>query len=345
MAVIEEGLGPDDLRLARQRVARGARVTPLLPSDLLSGRLGQAVFLKCENLQAGGAFKIRGATNFVAALDDAARARGLITYSSGNHAIALSLAAKRAGVPAVVVMPETAPAIKRERAKALGAELHFRGTTSLERHERARELAEERGLTMVPPFDHPAIVAGQSTCGVEIIEQLPEASAVVVPVGGGGLLAGIALACAYHKRGVRVIGVEPKGAAKMSSSLAAHAPVTLPSVGSIADGLLPSRPGDITFAVAQRYVHEVVTVEDDAIADAARRLLVEERLLVEWSGAVGVAALLSGVLRLPGGPAAIVLSGGNCDPAMILASGAPAGPAVMPPAPSVVPPSQSFLRG
>jgi threonine dehydratase len=170
---------------------------------------------------------------------------------------------------------------------------------------------------MVPPFDHPFIVAGQSTCGVEILEQMPEASAVIVPVGGGGLLAGIALACAYHKRGVKVIGVEPKGAAKMSSSLAAHAPVTLPSVGSIADGLLPSRPGDLTFAVAQRYVHEVVTVEEEAIADAARRLLLEERLLVEWSGAVGVAALLSGAIRLAG-PAAVVLSGGNVDPARLL---------------------------
>jgi threonine dehydratase len=171
---------------------------------------------------------------------------------------------------------------------------------------------------MVPPFDHPFIVAGQSTCGVEILEQMPEATAVVVPVGGGGLLAGIALACAYHKRGVKVIGVEPKGAAKMSSSLQAHAPVTLPAVGSIADGLLPSRPGDLTFAVAQRYVHDVVTVDDDAIADAARRLLLEEHLLVEWSGSVGVAALLSGALRLPAGPAVVVLSGGNVDPARIL---------------------------
>ena len=342
MAAIDEGLGPDDLRLARQRVARGARVTPLLPSDLLTERLGHPVALKCENLQAGGAFKIRGATNFVASLDDEARARGLITYSSGNHAIALSLAARRAGVPAVVVMPETAPAIKRERAKALGAELHFRGTTSLERHERARQIAEERGLTMVPPFDHPAIVAGQSTTGVEILEQMPEAAAVVVPVGGGGLLAGIALACAYHKRGVRVIGVEPKGAPKMSSSLAARAPVTLPSVGSIADGLLPSRPGDITFAVAQRYVHEVVTVEEAAIADAARRLLVDERLLVEWSGAVGVAALLSGALRLPAGPLAIVLSGGNADPQAILGPGAPAPPATSPSEPAVTPPSPWF---
>jgi threonine dehydratase len=314
---IEEGLGPDELRLARPRVARGARVTPLLPSDLLSARTGHPVSLKCENLQTGGAFKIRGATNFVACLDAEARARGLITYSSGNHAIAMSLAAKRAGVPAVVVMPETAPAIKRERVADLGAEIHLCGTTSLERHARAQVLAEERGLTMVPPFDHPFIVAGQSTCGVEILEQMPEASAVIVPVGGGGLLAGIALACAYHKRGVKVIGVEPKGAAKMSASLAARVPVTLPSVGSIADGLLPSRPGDLTFAVAQRYVHEVVTVEEEAIADAARRLLLEERLLVEWSGAVGVAALLSGAIRLAG-PAAVVLSGGNIDPARLL---------------------------
>jgi len=317
MAPIDEGLGQDELRLARQRVARGARVTPLLPSDLLGARIDHPVSLKCENLQAGGAFKIRGATNFVACLDAEARSRGLITYSSGNHAIAMSLAAKRAGVPAVVVMPETAPAIKRERVRDLGAEIHLCGTTSLERHARASALAEERGLTMVPPFDHPFIIAGQSTCGVEILEQMPEASAVIVPVGGGGLLAGIALACAYHKRGVKVIGVEPKGAAKMSSSLAAHAPVTLPSVGSIADGLLPSRPGDLTFAVAQRYVHQVVTVEEEAIADAARRLLLEERLLVEWSGAVGVAALLSGAIRLAG-PAAVVLSGGNVDPARLL---------------------------
>ena len=318
MAAIDEGLGPDELRAARPRVARGARVTPLLPSDLLSGRVGYPVALKCENLQAGGAFKIRGATNFVACVDAEARSRGLITYSSGNHAIAMSLAAKRASVPAVVVMPETAPAIKRERVRDLGAEIHLCGTTSIERHERALALAAERGLTMVPPFDHPFIVAGQSTCGVEILEQMPEAVTVVVPVGGGGLLAGIALACAYHRRGVRVIGVEPKGAPKMSSSLAAHTPVTLPSVASIADGLLPSRPGDLTFAVAQRYVHEVVTVEEDAIADAARRLLIEERLLVEWSGAVGVAALLSGALRLPGGPVAVVLSGGNVDPARLL---------------------------
>jgi threonine dehydratase len=275
--------------------------------------------LKCENLQAGGAFKIRGATNFVARLGAAERARGLITYSSGNHAIAVSLAARRAGCPAVVVMPETAPALKMTRVRDLGGEIHLAGTTSLDRRARAEAIQRERGLAMVPPFDHPWIIQGQATCGTEILEQSPGAGVVIVPVGGGGLLSGIALACAYHRPGLRVIGVEPKGAAKMSSSLRARSPVTLPTVGSIADGLLPSRPGDLTFAIALRFVEEVVTVDDDAIAEAARLLLRDDHLLVEWSGAVGLAALLSGAVRTGGASTVLVLSGGNVEPASILA--------------------------
>jgi threonine dehydratase len=314
MGLDESGLGPGDLREARPRVARGARVTPLLPSDSLAAHCGHRVALKCENLQAGGAFKIRGATNFVSRLAEADRARGLITYSSGNHAIAVALAARRAGCPAVVVMPETAPALKLARARDLGAEIHLAGTTSLERKARAETLMEERGLAMVPPFDHPWIIQGQSTCGVEILEQLPEIGLVLVPVGGGGLLSGIALACAYHRPGIRVVGVEPRGAAKMSSSLRAKAPVTLDSVGSIADGLLPSRPGDLTFAITLRFVEDVVTVTDEAIAEAARMLLRDEHLLVEWSGAVGLAALLSGAVRPLGASTVIVLSGGNVEP-------------------------------
>ena len=313
------GLGPSDLREARTRIARAARVTPLLPSLPLSERFGHPVALKCENLQAGGAFKIRGASNFVARLDDASRARGLITYSSGNHAIAVSLTAKRAGCPAVVVMPETAPALKKTRVRDLGAEVHFAGTTSIERRTRAEAIRAERNLTMVPPFDHPHIVQGQSTCGTEIVEQLPEVGVVLVPVGGGGLLAGVALACAWHRPGIRVIGVEPQGAAKMSASLRAQAPVTLPSVGSIADGLLPSRPGDLTFAVAQHFVDSVVTVPDDAIAEAARLLLRDDHLLVEWSGAVGLAALLAGAARTGGASTVLLLSGGNAEPADLLA--------------------------
>ena len=312
------GLGPADLRAARGRVAGAARVTPLLPSAALTDRFGHPVTLKCENLQAGGAFKIRGASNFVALLGDDDRRRGLITYSSGNHAIAVSLTAKRAGIPAVIVMPETAPALKKARVRDLGAELHFAGTTSLERKTRAEAIRAERGLTMVPPFDHPHIVQGQSSCGSEIVEQSPDAGMVLVPVGGGGLLSGVALACAALRPGLRVIGVEPEGAAKMSSSLRQHAPVTLPSVGSIADGLLPSRPGDLTFAITERCVETVVTVPDDAIAEAARMLLRDDHLLVEWSGAVGLAALLTGAVRPQGGPAVLVLSGGNVEPAEIL---------------------------
>ena len=324
----ETGLSPDDLREARVRVTEAARVTPLLPSDALERRLGHRVGLKCENLQAGGAFKIRGATHFVSRLGPAERARGLLTYSSGNHAIAVSLAARRAACGAVVVMPATAPALKLERVRELGAEVHLCGTTSIERRERAEAIERERGLAMVPPFDHPWIVAGQSTCGAEILEQMPEAEVVVVPVGGGGLLAGIALACAASGRRVRVFGVEPEGAAKMSSSLRAGRPITLERVGSIADGLLPSRPGDLTYAVARRLVEAVVTVPDDAVAEAAALLVRDDHLLVEWSGAVGVAALLRGSIVTRGAPTVVVLSGGNAEPRDIAAgaAGRAAGP-------------------
>ena len=318
MGIDERGLGPADLREARLRVARGARVTPLLPSEELGRRCGRPVALKCENLQVGGAFKIRGATNFVEQVPEPERARGLITYSSGNHAIAVALAARSAGMPAVVVMPETASPIKIERVRGLGAEVHLAGTTSLERRARAEALQSEGSLTMVPPFDHPWIVAGQATCGVEILEQMPDVGTVLVPVGGGGLLSGVGLACGYHRAGVRVVGVEPEGAARMSASMRAGAPVTLPSVRSIADGLLPSRPGDLTLSLALRFVDEVVTVSDSAIAEAARWLLTAEHLLVEWSGAAGVAALLSGAVRNPRGPAVAILSGGNADPRAIL---------------------------
>jgi threonine dehydratase len=313
-----QGLGPADLRAARPRVAHGARPTPLLRSAFLSERTGREIALKCENLQVGGAFKIRGATNFVRQLPDDERRRGLITYSSGNHGIAVALAARQAAVPAVVVMPETAPRVKLERVRSLGAELHLAGTTSLERKARAEAIRDERGLTVVPPFDHPWIIAGQSTCGAEIFEQMPEVGAVLVPVGGGGLLAGIALAARYHRAGIRVIGVEPEGAAKMSTSIKAGAPRTLPEVRSIADGLLPSRPGDLTLSVALRFVDHVVTVSDTAIAEAAIHMLSAEHLLVEWSGAAAVAALLSDAVPALPTPAVAVLSGGNADPQAII---------------------------
>ncbi|MFQ5876202.1 MAG: threonine/serine dehydratase [Acidobacteriota bacterium] len=324
MGIEERGLGPSDLRAARQRVHRGARVTPLIVSETLAERLGCPVALKCESLQVGGAFKIRGATNFTCRAIEEGRPGGLITYSSGNHAIAVSIAARRAGIPAVVVMPETALPLKVQLARDHGAEVHFRGTTSLERRALAESIGKERGLTMVPPFDHPWIVAGQASCATEILEQMPEVETIVVPVGGGGLLSGIALACGYHRARIHVIGAEPEGAACMAASLRAGAPVTLASVGSIADGLLPSRPGGLNFALAQRFVADIVTVSDDAIRAAALWLLRSEHLLAEWSGAAAVAALLTGAVRGPAGPTAAVVSGGNIEPRALLDAAEPA---------------------
>ena len=291
---------------AAARIKGVARHTPLVE---LPGEEGGPVYAKCENLQAGGAFKIRGAFNFIARLDDAAVRSGVITYSSGNHAQAVALAARRRGLAAVVVMPTTAPAVKVDGARRLGAEVYFEGTTSVERKQRAEALAEERGLTMVPPFDHPDIVAGQGTVGLEILEDCPEGTRVLVPVGGGGLVAGVSTAVA--RPDVTVIGVEPAGAPKMSKSLAAGHPVTLDQVSSIADGLIPVRPGELTFAHVRRYVDEVVTVDDEAIAAAARWYAERAKLVVETSGAASLAALQSGVVGVAAGPTVVVVSGGN----------------------------------
>ena len=231
-----------DITDARQRIAPVARNTPLLDASAAAGR---PLFLKCENMQPGGAFKIRGAYNMVARLTDDQRRRGVITYSSGNHGQAMALAARELGAPAVVVMPTTAPSIKVEGARSFGAEIIFEGTTSSERRTRAEAEAAARGLTMVPPFDHEWIIAGQGTLGLEILEQCPGMAAVVVPIGGGGLAAGVAAAIKQTRPAIKVIGVEPAGAAKMRASLDAGHPVTLPSTSTIADGLMPVRPGDL----------------------------------------------------------------------------------------------------
>ncbi len=318
-----QSLGAADLREAREHVSRVVRRTPLLPSDSLSELCGRRVSLKCENLQVGGAFKARGASHFLARLDPEDRVRGVITYSSGNHAIGVATAARRAGVPAVVVMPRTAPAVKLERVKALGAEVHLVGPTSLDRKAKAEEIQKDRGLAMVPPFEHPWIVAGQATCGAEILEDWPETGAILVPVGGGGLAAGIAIACRHHRPAVRVYGVEPEGAAKMAASLRAGEPVTLPSVASIADGLLPSRPGDLTFAIARECLTGMISVSEAAIREAAEFLLRRDHLLVEFSGAVGVAALLSRADLPADLPVVAVLSGGNVDPAGVIGGPGP----------------------
>ena len=268
--------------------------------------------LKCENLQPMGAFKIRGACNMLSQLPADARAAGVITYSSGNHGQAVALAAQHFSTRAVIVMPETAPRVKVEGVRRYGGEVIFAGTTSVDRKKRAEAEAAARGLTMVPPFDHPWIIAGAGTCGLEILEQAPEVAAVYVPVGGGGLISGVAAAIKQSRPHVRVIGVEPAGAAKMTASRAAGHPVTLEKTASIADGLLPLRPGDLTFAHVQAFVDDIVTIDDAAIAGAMRWLFENTAMTVEPSGAASVAAALRASDVLPGIVA--VVSGGNIAP-------------------------------
>jgi threonine dehydratase len=296
----------DDIHAAAERVRLVARRTPVIPSAL------PGLLLKCENMQPMGAFKIRGAYNMVAQLPADVRARGVITYSSGNHGQAVAMAAQLLGSPSVIVMPETTPRVKVEGARGYGAEVVFAGRTSFDRKHRAEEIAASRGLTIVPPFDHEWIIAGQGTAGLEILDQCPDVQAVFVPVGGGGLISGVATAIKRVRPGVRVIGVEPAGAAKMSTSLAAGEPVTLDKTVSIADGLLTLRPGDLTFAHVKTFVDEVQTVTDGQIAAAVKWLFATAKIVAEPSGAATTAAVLAQD-RLSGEAVAVV-SGGNVAP-------------------------------
>ena len=303
------------IRDASTRISSIARRTPVIDVSDLALR---PLFLKCEPQQPGGAFKIRGATNMLMRLSVDELKRGVITFSSGNHGQAVALAASRLGAPAVIVMPTTAPAIKVAGVKRWGAEVVLEGTTSVQRRQRAEAIAAERGLTMVPPFDHEWIIEGQGTCGLEILEQVPDVDVVVVPVGGGGLVSGVAAAIKHSRPDVRVIGVEPAGAAKMTASLAAGQPVSLPSTSSIADGLMPVRPGDHTFEHVKAFVDAVVTVDDASIARAALWLFHEAKQVVEPSGAATVAAVLwpkaGGPLEDRSQKIVAILSGGNVAP-------------------------------
>jgi threonine dehydratase len=287
--------------------------TRLLAVEALSREAGVPVYLKLENEQPTGAFKMRGAWTAVRRLPPEARRRGVITYSSGNHGQALAYAARRMGLRAVIVMPETAPAAKVAGVKKWGGEVVLAGTTSEHRRARAEELIAAQGLTVVPPFDQADVIAGQATVGLEIAEDLPQVAHVAVPVGGGGLLAGITTALAAVAPGARVTAVEPEGSAAMGAALRAGHVVRLDHTASIADGLLPVAAGALPFALVKGRV-DAVTVTDDAIAEATVWARDELRLLIETSGAVPIAALRSGRFR-PGGPAVLVVSGGNVDPA------------------------------
>lgn len=311
-SAVHELITLDDLEAAARGLEGVAVRTPLLPVDSLTGRFPDGVWVKPEMLQRTGAFKFRGAYTFLSRMDPEERRRGVIAPSSGNHGQAVAYAAQMFGVPCTVVMPTTVTAAKRAGAERYGAAIVLAGTTSLERAERAEVLAASTGGIVVPPFDHPLIIAGQGTLGLEIAADLPDLQTVIVAVGGGGLSSGVATAIKSRCPNARVVGVEPSGARKLSAARAAGAPVTLPSSSGLPDGLLGVRIGARNFAHLERYCDDVVQVDDASIRCAMRFLLDRMKLVAEPSGAITLAALLDGLV-VPAGPTAVVLSGGNIE--------------------------------
>ena len=300
-----------DLRAAAAALEGVALRTPLIEAPRLAERLGVPVWLKCEQWQPIGAFKVRGAWTAVTRLPEAARSKGVIAHSSGNHGRAVAWVARRLSTRAVIVMNDNAPPIKVAAVRAEGAEVVL--VDRYIRQKTAEELAGREGLAMIPPFEHPDVILGQATCALEILDQQPELSALLVPVGGGGLLGGSCVAAAALGSAAELIGVEPEGAAKLTAALAAGEPVALPATASIADGLLPVALGQIPWSHIGQRVRRALRIPDEAIGAAVRFLFQSMGLRVEPSGAVAVAALLEGHYR-PSGPVAAILSGGNVDP-------------------------------
>jgi threonine dehydratase len=294
--------------------------TPLEPSQYLSEVLGAPVHLKLENLQRTGSFKIRGAAYRLSRLTDAERARGVVAASAGNHAQGVALAAQQLGIPATIFMPLGVPVPKLLATRGYGAEVVLEGATVETPLRLAAEFAERTGAVLIHPFDHPDVIVGQGTLGLELWDELPELETVLVGIGGGGLAAGVAAAvkarAAAEGRTVRVIGVQAENSAAYPRSLAAGVPLEVSTTPTIADGIAVARPGDVPFAIIRELVDEVVTVTEDDIARAILVLLERAKLVVEPAGAVGVAAILAGKVEASGATVSI-LSGGNIDPLLL----------------------------
>ena len=303
-------IGIDDVRAAARRLHRVAHRTPVLTARTLDERCAGRVFLKAENLQRVGAFKFRGAWNAVSAL---APERGVATASSGNHAQAVALAAALAGTSAVILMPRDAPASKRAATEGYGAQVLEFDRYRDDRDALARALADERGLTLVHPYDEPLVMAGQGTAGLELLEDVAGLDLVLVPVGGGGLISGVATAVKALRPRARVVGVEPEASDDTQRSLRAGRRERVTVGRTIADGQQLPEPGEQTFAVISALVDDVLTVSDAEIVEAMRFLFERLKVVVEPSGASALAALLAGRVTLSGGRAGIVLSGGNVD--------------------------------
>ncbi|MEX0428952.1 threonine ammonia-lyase [Nocardioides sp. DS6] len=305
-----------DLEDARELLRGHIVETPIQTSRWLTEAAGSPVVLKCENLQRTGSFKSRGAYVRIARLPEEERAKGVVAASAGNHAQGVALAAKMLGIPATVFMPEGAPIPKENATRGYGAEVVFEGQYVDQCLDAAQGYADRTGAVLIHPYDHVDIVAGQGTLGLELLEQVPDVRTVVVPLGGGGLLAGVALAVKQRRPDVRVVGVQAEGAAAYPASLEAGAPVALTQMKTMADGIAVGLPGTITFPIIRDHVDEIRTVSEDAISRALLALVERTKLVVEPAGAVGVAALLDEPSGFEG-PVAIVLSGGNIDPLLL----------------------------
>lgn len=303
----------DDIRDAAERLKGVAHRTPVLHSRTLDARAGAEVLLKCENFQRVGAFKFRGAYNAASRLTPEQLSRGIATYSSGNHAQAVALAARELGSTAVIVMPEDAPRSKREATAGYGAEIVTYDRYTGDRVALAEALAAERGLALIPPYEHPHVIAGQGTAALELLEEEGELGALMTPVGGGGLIAGSATVAKALHPGIRIVGVEPEAGDDTKRSLEAGRRVTIPVPRTIADGQALHTPGELTFSVNRRLVDAIALVTDDEIRDAMRFAFEHLKIVVEPSGATPLAALLSGrVAELPD-RVGVIVSGGNVD--------------------------------
>ena len=307
----------EDIRAAREALDGVSVYTPMEGSRWLSALAGGPVLIKAENLQRTGSFKIRGAYLRMSRLSPEEKANGVVAASAGNHAQGVALAAQLLGIHATVFMPEGAPIPKEKATRGYGAEVRFHGTSIDQALLAARQHADETGAVLIHPFDHIDIVTGQGTCGLEILEQCPEAATVIVPTGGGGFLAGVAAAVKTARPDIRVVGVQAENAAAYPASLAAGKPVALDSMATMADGIAVGCPGDVPFQAVQRYVDEMRVVCEESLSQALLLLIARAKLVVEPAGAAAVAAVLDD----PGGfatPAVVVLSGGNIDPLLLM---------------------------
>lgn len=306
-----------DIKRARENIQNLVRLTPLDHSRTFSALIGRDVYLKCENLQRTGSFKVRGASNKILNLTEEEKKKGVIAASAGNHAQGVALGATSAGISSTIFMPEGAPISKIMATRGYGAEVMLAGASYDDAYAKARETQEERGATFIHAFDDPDVAAGQGTIGLEILEQLPDVGTVVVPIGGGGLISGIAVAVKEANPQIKIVGVQASGCPSSYISRRQHKICQVTHAGTIADGIAVKTPGSLTFPLIEAYVDDIVTVEDEEIANAVLMLLERAKLVVEGSGAVSLAALLNNKVNIRGNNVVSILSGGNIDANMV----------------------------